>query len=129
MATERTYYSDEKGVRITGTRAIFGSTTYSMANITSVKTAVIPAKRSGGIWTAIIGLILLITGANAEWSWLIIGGIIILLIGALRVWLAKANYHLRISSASGEATALSSNDEKYIDSVTIALNEAMISRG
>ena len=36
MNTEQTFYSDGEGVRITATRAIFESTTYSMANITSV---------------------------------------------------------------------------------------------
>ena len=35
---EPTYYSDEKGVRITPTRLTIGSTTYAMANITSIKT-------------------------------------------------------------------------------------------
>ncbi len=129
METERTYYSDEKGVRITGTRAIFGSTTYSMANISSVSTAEEPAKRSGGIVTAIIGLILLIIGASAGWSWLLIGGIILLLIGALVAWAAKGKYHVRISSASGEAIALSSNDREYITKVVFALNEAIVSRG
>ncbi len=49
MTTEQTFYSDDKGVRITGTRAIFGSTTYSMANITSVTKGQEPAKRTPGI--------------------------------------------------------------------------------
>ncbi len=30
------FYSDDRGVRITNTRAIIGNTTYAMANITSV---------------------------------------------------------------------------------------------
>ena len=129
MATERSYYSDEKGVNITGTRAIFGSTTYSMANISSVSTREEPAKRALGIWIAIIGLLLLIIGVSASLTWLIIGGIVILGIGALIAWAAKGTYYVKISSASGEVDALSSSDKEYIAKVVQALNEAIISRG
>jgi hypothetical protein len=129
MATERSFYSDDKGVNITGTRAIFGSTTYSMANISSVKTAVEPVKRSPGIITAIIGIVLLIIGIASGWTWLIVGGVIVLAIGAFIAWAASAKYHVRISSASGEATALSSKDKEYVDKIVQALNESMISRG
>ena len=57
MTDERTFYSDETGIQITGTRAIFGNTTYSMANISSVRTSETPAKRGGAIFTLIIGII------------------------------------------------------------------------
>lgn len=129
MATEQTYYSDEKGVRITGTRVIFGSTTYSMANISSIRTDEEPAKRAPGIVTAIIGLILLVTGISAGWAWLIITGIVILGIGVLIARAASAKYHIKITSASGEATALSSNDKEYAGKIVNAVNEAIISRG
>jgi len=68
MNAERVYYSDEKGVRITSTRAIFGSTTYSMANISSVKSAEEPPKRGGGIFTAFVGVVILLIGASAGWT-------------------------------------------------------------
>lgn len=127
MATEQTYYSDEKGVRITGTRAIFGSTTYSMANISSIRTDQEPAKRIPGVVTAIIGLILLFMGYSEVW--LVIIGIVILGIGVLMALRAKGTYHVKITSASGEATALSSNDEGYVRRIVNAVNEAIISRG
>ena len=45
-----TYYSDDQGVRVTATRFINGSTTYSMANITSVsRTKINPT-----IWPAVL---------------------------------------------------------------------------
>ena len=127
MATEQTYYSDEKGVRITGTRAIFGSTTYSMANISSIRTDQEPAKRIPGVVTAIIGLILLFMGYSEVW--LVIIGIVILGIGVLMALRAKGTYHVKITSASGEATALSSNDEGYVRRIVNAVNESIISRG
>ena len=47
MTTEQTFYTNEDGVRITTTRAIFGSTTYLMANITSVTRDEEPAIYAG----------------------------------------------------------------------------------
>ncbi len=129
MATERTYYSDEKGVRITGTRAIFGSTMYSMANLSSVRTLVKPPKRSGGIWTALVGVVALVIGATTGVTVITVAGVVILLLGIFIAWMAKGTYYVMISSASGESEALSSTDESYINSVTQALNEAIISRG
>lgn len=82
MSTEQTFYSDEKGVRITATRAIFGSTTYSMANITSVTRSQEPAKRTPGILVAIVGIVLLAVGISAG-AWLVTTGVIILVVGIL----------------------------------------------
>jgi hypothetical protein len=129
LAEEDSFYSDERGVNITGTRAIFGATTYSMANISSVRTDEEPPKRGGGIGTAILGMLLLIIGIAASWTWLIIGGIVVISIGALVAWAARGKYHIKVSSASGEATALTSDDKEYIGRIVQALNESMISRG
>ena len=114
MTEERTFYSDETGIRITGTRAIFQNTTYSMANISSVRTADNPAKRGGAILTIIIGVILLIIGISAGISGLSIFGVIVLLLGVLWIWLARGKYNLMITSASGEASALESNHNKVL---------------
>jgi len=129
MAAEQSFYSDEKGVRITATRAIFGSTTYSMANISSVRTAEDPPKRARGIWTAIIGICLLIIGITTGLTWLTITGVVILLIGIVWAWMATGTFHLKITSASGETTAVSSKDKEYITKITQAFNEAIINRG
>ena len=129
MATEQTFYSDESGVRITGTRAIFGKTTYSMANISSVRTSESPPKRAGAIWTALIGLALLTISLSAEVTGLTIFGVIVLLVGVLWAWKASGEYNIMITSASGEVSALSSKNKEYIDKVAQSLNEAIIHRG
>lgn len=129
MADEQTFYSDDEGVRITNTRAIFDNTTYSMANISSIRTKEIPAKRGGGIFTIILGLIILAIGVSAEITGLTIFGIIIFILGILWVWLATGEFHIMITSSSGEASALKSKDKGYIDKVTQAMNEAIIHRG
>ncbi|MBI2830735.1 MAG: hypothetical protein HYX79_00560 [Chloroflexi bacterium] len=129
MATEQTFYSDESGVRITGTRAIFNNTTYSMANISSIRTAVTPPKRNGAIWTIIIGLFVFIGGMSASVPGLAVFGAIILLLGVLWAWKASSAYHIMITSASGETSALTSKSKDYIAKVSQAMNEAIIHRG
>jgi hypothetical protein len=129
MPDEQTFYSDNAGVRITNTRAIFDKTTYSMANISSVRTEETSPKRAGAIWTIIIGVILFSIGLSADVVGLTIFGVIILLLGILWVWKASGEYHIMITSASGEASALKSKDKEYIDKVAQAMNEAIIYRG
>ena len=55
---------------------------------------------------------------------LVAGGI---LAGAI-FWLksCKAGYHVAISSASGEAHALTSKDKAYIEKVVASINDAII---
>ncbi len=134
MVSEETFYTDKRGVRITATRAIFpgakaqdDSITYSMANLSSVRTSRDPAKRARGITVAVIGLVVL-------YLWLgtpvvAAGGGLMLVVGALMAYLAKTTYHLKITSASGEHTPVSSTDRAYIEKLTTALNDAIISRG
>lgn len=127
MADEKTFYSSG-GIRITNKRAVFGSKTYSMANISSVNTTEDPPKRSGGIWTAISGIGILILGAIVGFVWLILGGIVVLIIGILFAYLASGTYHVQLSSASGESHAFSSNKKDEILKIVQSLNDAIIDR-
>ena len=134
---EPTYYSDEKGVRITPTRLITpgktrneGPSTYAMANITSVKTEKHDPNRWGGIVIAVIGVLLIGIGSQlGDSTWLILFGVVLLGAGIAWAVLLKPTYHLRVSSASGETEPLTSKDKQYIDHVVSALNEALIKRG
>ena len=100
MATEPTFYSDERGVRITPTRAIFGSTTYAMANITSVAKSEDPPRRKPGIIIAILGLIILIANISFESTSGVIVGVVVLGLGILIAAIVKPTYHVKITSAS-----------------------------
>ena len=129
MTDERTFYSDETGIRITGTRAIFKNTTYSMANISSIRTSETPAKRGGAIVALIRGIIIFIIGISADVTALSIVGVIVALLGILWIWLAHGKHHIMITSVSGEISALESKDKEYVHKVAQALNEAIIHRG
>ena len=129
MATEPSFYSDERGVRITPTRAIFGSTTFAMANITSVASKTDSAKRTPGIIIAVLGLIILAACTSFESTEGVIVGAVVLGLGILIATIVKPTYYVKITSASGEAKPISSKDKQHIDSIVTALNEALIRRG
>jgi hypothetical protein len=129
MTAEKTFYSDQTGVRITQSRAIFGAKTYTMNNVASVSAHRVPAKRGPAIGTLLIGLVLLVIGISSTIVVLIIFGILGMAVGALLIYLMKDTFVVRISSASGEADALASKDRSHIEQIVQALNEAIIARG
>ncbi len=132
-----TYYSDEKGVRITATRLIIskttGSVTYAMANITSISTKTVYPTLPLGIILAVVGVIMMsimmsIGPAFDFWaSILALVGVALLIIGIILA--VRREYHLKVTSAAGEESPLASKDRKYIDQVAVAINEALIKRG
>jgi len=122
-----TYYSDDKGVRITSTRLIVGEATYSMANITSIKTSKTGPNYAVGIIAAVIGLVFV--GLHGISSALAVIGVLLALGGIAFLLTTKPTFHLEVTSAAGEQSPLSSKDEKYIEKVAVALNEALIKRG
>ena len=76
-----------------------------------------------------IGLIALGICAALSFGGGVVFGVLLLGRGIAWALLVKPTWHLSISSASGEADAVSSQDEEYINHVTSALNEALIKRG
>ncbi|SRR6266568_3078123 len=128
MADETSYYSDQNGVRVTDKRVVIGSTTYSMANITSVSTKIEHPSKMGPILIMAIGAFVALIGlANKAFGGVLVGGIF----GALGYFWSrgiKPIWHLRIASASGENTPLQSINQQWIASIAQAINEAIIHR-
>lgn len=125
---ETTFYSDDRGVRVTNARLVVGQTTYAMGNVTSVST------RTNYLWTIVVlvvGLILVVvglaSGTGPQRGGFGLLGALLLLVGALAV--ARPARHLRISTSAGEVSALSSRKKEYVESVAHAIQEAMIHRG
>jgi hypothetical protein len=100
-----------------------------MANITSIERKTDPPVRWPGIIMSVIGLIILGIGAFFDSQGGILLGLFVLLGGILWAALVKPTHHLKITSAAGEETPLTSKDEKYINQVAVAVNEALIKRG
>jgi len=128
MADEISYYSDQSGVRVTDKRVIIGSTTYSMANITSVSTTVENPSKLGPVIFMAVGCLFILYGlGNKEFGGAVVGAVF----GAVGYfWFRgiKPIWHLRIASASGENTPLNSINQQWISSIAQAINEAIIHR-
>ena len=133
---ENTIYKDNY-VRVTNARAILGSTSYAIANITSVAIVKSPVNYTVSIILGVIGLVIgscgglwalggLLAGENTLSSVLIGGaigfvGILIVLGGVGLASNSKPTYVLKIRSASGEANVLSSKNQEYIQNIVSAL--------
>lgn len=135
---ETTYY--KKGiVTITNKRAIMGSTTYSMSNITSVSMEAIPPDNtlSNALFavaaSAAIILIMIIFGIGGNLTENIGAIVICAMSAALFLYLGTkvrksvpSGYNLRISSSSGEKDALTAKDARVIDEIITAINKAIV---
>lgn len=120
---ENTFLS-ENGVTVTNARFVVPAQTYAMSGITSVKSFSQAPSRKGPIILIIIGLLTMAAGKGA----IVVG--LLLIGGGIAWWVSqKTDYQVLLSSSSGEAKALSSNDGDWISRVVNALNEAIIHRG
>jgi len=128
MADETSYYSDQNGVRVTDKRVIIGSTTYSMANITSVSTKVEHPSKMWPVLFMLVGGFFVLGGLGNKAFGSALFGAILAIVGYFWFRGIKAIWHLRIASASGEATPLNSINQQWISSIAQAINEAIIHR-
>lgn len=114
---ETTIFEDEK-TKVTTARFIVSGQTYAMKNIASVRALKTDGPRIGWAVVAFIAAVVLLC-AECWWS----GGFAILL--ALGAYGLKFNYHVVLTTNSGETKALQSADAAYVDRVVEALNDAM----
>lgn len=121
-AQEKVFYQD-KNVTVTQSRFIANGKTFAMRNISSVTNYRIEAGKGFAYFMIFIGFLFLFAD-----SFRVFGGIMIV-IGILVIVIQKDTYAVRISSNSGEANALESPDEPYIQKIVDAVNQAMVHRG
>jgi len=118
-------FLDVNGVTVTSARFTVSSQTYAMSGITSVKSYVRRPSRRPPIALFAMGGIAVLSGKDG----LVFFAIILIIIGVLWWVQSKTEYQVRLRTASGEATALRSQNSNWIDQVVKALNEAIIHRG
>jgi hypothetical protein len=133
VAEERTFLSDGS-IYVSNTKVVIHGTTYSTANITSVRKSVTPAKTGCASILVVIGALTVVGGVigtiashdNAEG---IVMGAVMLVIGIVWFRSLKPAYHVMLASASGERQGLTSNDESLVSRVTSAIGDAITYRG
>jgi hypothetical protein len=95
-----------------------------MSGITSVQAHEEKPSSVGPAVLFIVGLLSIISGGSGPAV-----GTPILLAGVIWFFLQKTTYHVLLHTASGEAKALSSQDEAWISRVVHALNDSIVHRG
>lgn len=132
---EVTFYTDDKGVRITNARLVVpnpktkDTTTYAMANISAVTTEKIAPNYIGPGLLVGLGLLYVIVGSDPFNPSPVGFGLLLIAAGtALFVWL-KPRYDLGIFSSGTKSSALKHKDKAYIDKLVHAIQEAIIHRG
>ena len=121
---EETSFFNEGGVSVSNARFIADNQTYAMSGVTSVKEFRQDPSRKVPIIMGIIGVLALAGGGTVT----LVG--LALLAGAVGIWfLNKPEFSVLLSSASGEAKALTRQDGEFISKVVGALNNAIVHRG
>lgn len=116
-------FLQDNNVYVSQSRFISSGKTFAMRNISSVSNHKIEKSKTAQIIIIIIGLLLLFSEELMWW------GFALAILGGIWLHFVKNEYSVRIQSNSGEADGLISNDEKYIQNVVNAINEAIIFRG
>lgn len=120
MMGEKTFFEYED-VKVTNSRLMVASQTFAMSNITSVKTLKNQPNRFWPGLVIIFGVVMLLDNPLIG---LVIGGG-----GGLWLYSQKTMFHVMLTSAGGETSALSSQQRNYIEKVVQALNDAIVARG
>ena len=131
MSTQEIIIFENNDIKVTNLRAVFGTKTYAIANITSVE-----AKRQnessclpvGLILAGILGIMIGFGNLGNDMWWMMIPGAAICVAGFNMARAQKPTYVVQISSASGEIKAYVSQDKSYIDKIVEALNTAIIQK-
>lgn len=125
-----TTFLQEGLVKITNRRALIGTTTYSMADITSVN--VTKRARSGRpLWLVATGTVLVLwsivdqTGYYREFFNI---GIALILVGFAVLVISKPTYAVQIQGRWGKYNILRSTDPSFIQRVASAMNHAITGR-
>lgn len=112
---------EESNVKITNARFMVDGQTYAMHGVTSVRQF---EKAPPRILPIMVGLV----GAGSMAGSILVG--LVILVAAVGIWkIQNPEYSVLLSTASGEARALSSKDKSYIARVVAALNDAIVKRG
>ena len=115
--TEQVFFNDD-GIYVTNTRLVSSFGTFTMAQITSVRTEQHTTQPDNTL-----ALVLIIAGLFCLFITTVIG--IIMMARNKPV----TTYAVCVGSASGEQRAIESPDREYIDRIVQAVNQAIVARG
>ena len=127
---EETIYSDSD-VTVTTGRIICAGTTYELRNVTSARMGETHPNPIQTILAIAIGLCVLITALarlefNAAVVFLFVIGIVLIAFAVRHVHQLTPDYHLFLSSSSGEVQAFTSKDRKQVEQIVAGVKGAIV---
>jgi hypothetical protein len=127
---EATIYSDSD-VTVTTARVLCAGTTYELRNINSVKMGETHPNAIPTLVAIVIGLCVLITALarlefNAAVVFLFVVGIALVAFAVRHMHQLTPDYHLFISTASGDVHAFTSKDRRQVERIVAGVNEALV---
>lgn len=133
--TEPVYYSDERGICLTPSVLVVpgknqeSPSTYSLDNITSVKSETDISARIIGIVGMVFGLVILLAKDYISLGAGMVIGIVLIVLGVLIAVFVRPTYHLKIAGSHGEADVLKMSRKQEFDRILAALQQALAQRG
>lgn len=130
MPLEETTIFEDKDIKITSLRAIFGSQIYDIADITAVTRKIVhplgvPAVLAAFALFMIIGALVGDSADNIPVKTALIAmGLFLFLVAFVTVF-PDPSHEVHISTASGDVKAFSSFDKSYVDKIVAALKNAV----
>ncbi len=127
---ETTYY-EQGSIKVTSARAVFGNTSYALANITSVAAGTISPSVGLYIGMVIVGVGIIAYGFTVKNSGYVCwgAGAVLAVAGVIMARAQKNTYVVKIGTAGGEQRASMSQDRAEVDKIVAALNDAIVKRG
>lgn len=145
--SNKVFYTDGHEVTVTDTTFKVNKREYKLLGITRHGLFTIKPPRAPGVFTFIIGLLIVAIGAyqllpataigeiRMASRWInandlaVVIGVLVALAGLLAIVMVKPKYAVRISTADGESNAVVSRQQEYIRQIVDGLNRAFIARG
>lgn len=148
MPSEEATIYEQGDIKITNLRAVFGSKTYSVSNISAVEEDVKVPSHAGALILCMIGgfgillfIISLINSFSApsydatmntsraiNWVSLAVG-VVFIAVGVPMFRSGKNTYTIKVSTSSGEIKAFETRSAELSNGIVEALNTAIIQKG
>jgi hypothetical protein len=125
MASERSFYTDAAGIRITDRTLVFPQHIYAPRNVSAVRVV----RHRGIIWPGLmvlfVGFAILSWGAlGRDWTVMLIG-MAGMASGTFNLSRKRPAFGILLTTTKGPVYVLASRDKRYADTVAAAVSKAI----
>src|SRR5690349_20068994 len=124
MASQReeTKYYEQGGIKITSARAMFGNSTFALANITSVAAGTITGSTTFPVLLILVGIACGLLGfASRDYQFVCWGaGIVMVLVGIVIARSVTDSYVVKVGTSGAEQRAYTSSNKEEVQKIVAA---------